>query len=216
MELEGTALVFKRCHCMTVRDAMAAISRSGLPSETLRNATFDTWETVRTWQKNALDMAKSYVSKAQDPAFNAWFILCGTPGCGKTKLCSTVFRALLEAGRTGQYITWRDLSRRAKAVANDWEEFHKIMEPLKKTPMLYIDDFWKGSPSPADVGLTFELLNDRYVSGKMTIISSELTLETIMRGDEAIGSRLMERSEGYYMDLSRAENWRKMMKQRGA
>ena len=76
-----------------------------------------------------------------------------------------------------------------------------------------LDDFWKGEIRPADVHLAFELINARYISKKPTILSSENTLEAILRGDEAIGSRLFEMAGGYYMDCSRARNWRTARRQ---
>ena len=73
--------------------------------------------------------------------------------------------------------------------------------------MLYIDDFFKGSVSDADINLAFELLNDRYNSKRMTILSSERSVEDILELDEAIGSRIYERSKGFYARLP-AKNWR--------
>ena len=103
--------------------------------------------------------------------------------------------------------------RRAKAVGNDRDDFREETEPLKNTPLLYLDDFWKGEIRPADVHLAFELINARYISKKPTILSSENTLEAILRGDEAIGSRLFEMAGGYYVDCSRARNWRTARRQ---
>lgn len=157
-------------------------------------------------------MAQDYVQRiaAGDPS---WFIICGTPGCGKTTLCTTIFRAIVEGGKPGLYVSWREFARRAKAVGNDRDDFREETEPLKNTPLLYLDDFWKGEIRPADVHLAFELINARYISKKPTILSSENTLEAILRGDEAIGSRLFEMAGGYYMDCSRARNWRTARRQ---
>lgn len=198
---ENGALRFQRCKCQSIRDAMGAMDRSGIPPDALAACT---WE---NWQRRALAMAQDYVQQiaAGDPS---WFIICGTPGCGKTTLCTTIFRAIVEGGKPGLYVSWREFARRAKAVGNDRDDFREETEPLKNTPLLYLDDFWKGEIRPADVHLAFELINARYISKKPTILSSENTLEAILRGDEAIGSRLFEMAGGYYMDCSRARNWR--------
>lgn len=77
------------------------------------------------------------------------------------------------------------------------------MEPLKKVKVLYIDDFFKGSVTSGDINLAFELLNSRYISpDKITIISSELTIEQILKYDAAIGGRIAERA-GEYISLLR-------------
>lgn len=209
---ENGALRFQRCKCQSIRDAMGAMDRSGIPPDALAACTWENWKTPENWQRRALAMAQDYVQQiaAGDPS---WFIICGTPGCGKTTLCTTIFRAIVEGGKPGLYVSWREFARRAKAVGNDRDDFREETEPLKNTPLLYLDDFWKGEIRPADVHLAFELINARYISKKPTILSSENTLEAILRGDEAIGSRLFEMAGGYYMDCSRARNWRTARRQ---
>ena len=209
---ENGALRFQRCKCQSIRDAMGAMDRSGIPPDALAACTWENWKTPENWQRRALAMAQDYVQHiaAGDPS---WFIICGTPGCGKTTLCTTIFRAIVEGGKPGLYVSWREFARRAKAVGNDRDDFREETEPLKNTPLLYLDDFWKGEIRPADVHLAFELINARYISKKPTILSSENTLEAILRGDEAIGSRLFEMAGGYYMDCSRARNWRTARRQ---
>jgi len=209
---ENGALRFQRCKCQSIRDAMGAMDRSGIPPDALAACTWENWKTPENWQRKALAMAQDYVQQiaAGDPS---WFIICGTPGCGKTTLCTTIFRAIVEGGKPGLYVSWREFARRAKAVGNDRDDFREETEPLKNTPLLYLDDFWKGEIRPADVHLAFELINARYISKKPTILSSENTLEAILRGDEAIGSRLFEMAGGYYMDCSRARNWRTARRQ---
>lgn len=209
---ENGALRFQRCKCQSIRDAMGAMDRSGIPPDALAACTWENWKTPENWQRRALTMAQDYVQQiaAGDPS---WFIICGTPGCGKTTLCTTIFRAIVEGGKPGLYVSWREFARRAKAVGNDRDDFREETEPLKNTPLLYLDDFWKGEIRPADVHLAFELINARYISKKPTILSSENTLEAILRGDEAIGSRLFEMAGRYYMDCSRARNWRTARRQ---
>ena len=209
---ENGALRFQRCKCQSIRDAMGAMDRSGIPPDALAACTWENWKTPENWQRRALAMAQDYVQQiaAGDPS---WFIICGTPGCGKTTLCTTIFRAIVEGGKPGLYVSWREFARRAKAVGNDRDDFREETEPLKNTPLLYLDDFWKGEIRPADVHLAFELINARYISKKPTILSSENTLEAILRGDEAIGSSLFEMAGGYYVDCSRARNWRTARRQ---
>ena len=193
---ENGALRFQRCKCQSIRDAMGAMDRSGIPPDALAACTWENWKTPENWQRRALAMAQDYVQQIAtgDPS---WFIICGTPGCGKTTLCTTIFRAIVEGGKPGLYVSWREFARRAKAVGNDRDDFREETEPLKNTPLLYLDDFWKGEIRPADVHLAFELINARYISKKPTILSSENKLEAILRGDEAIGSRMFEMAGGY-------------------
>lgn len=51
-------------------------------------------------------------------------------------------------------------------------------------------------------------MNARYNDSRLrTVISSEIGIEDVLDIDEAIGSRIKERSEGYLL-ASPQENWR--------
>jgi len=117
---------------------------------------------------------------------------------------------------------WRDESVKLKATVNDAVQYEKMMQELKTVEVLYIDDFFKigqmdggiQKPTAADISLAFEILNYRYNhADKVTIISSESTLEEIFAIDAAVGGRIGERSMGYAINLSGKEkNYRcKMM-----
>lgn len=196
------------CKCQAIRNAMAAMERCGLPKQALADCTWENWETPENWQKSARETAQAYVRSVLDGDHGS-FVISGTPGAGKTKLCSTVFRALVEGGVSGRYLSWRDFARQAKSYANDDGAFSALVAPAKTAKLLYLDDFWKGSITPADVNLAFEIINARYAAHLPTILSSEHTLEAIVRGDEAIGSRLLEMAGANYINCARAENWRK-------
>lgn len=206
---ENGELAARPCKCVALRGAMAAMRRCGIAPEVLDACTWENWQKPDAWQKRAEEMGRAFVRQVlEEPGFSGWFVAAGRPGCGKTRLCSTILREILLGGRRGLYISWRDFSRQAKGVANDAERFRALVDPIKDAPILYCDDLLKGHVTRPDMGLIFELVNERYAAGRPTIISSELTIDTIIRGDEGIGSRIAEKSRGFYLDLSRARNWR--------
>ena len=87
------------------------------------------------------------------------------------------------------------------------------MWDLKNAPVLYIDDLFKGAerPTQGDLNLAFELLNYRYNDERFcTIISTEKLIGELIEIDEAIGSRIAERSKGHMVNLNRdpSRNWR--------
>ena len=198
------------CHCMEIRKSLKLIEQSGL-SSLMERYTFDTWEVTTSWQKRVLNKAKEYV---KGPNGN-WFMMSGRPGSGKTHICTALCGEFLRQGIGVRYILWRDVSIRAKGAINDQEEYEHIVAPLKNIPVLYIDDLLKvgrgDAPSNADMGLAFEILNARYNEPKrLTIISSERDLNEITQLDEATGSRIYERTKGFYFNLYKvnADNWR--------
>ena len=102
---------------------------------------------------------------------------------------------------------WRDESRQLKALMNT-EELNERLDRLKKVKVLYIDDFLKGGCGGPDKRLAFEIINARYNNSKLrTIISTEASIEAIVGIDEALGSRIKERSRGFVCKAPR-ENYR--------
>lgn len=197
----------RECQCMGKRRSLKRIQRSGL-SELLQRYTLETWEAKEPWQGNLADMVRGY---ADNPS--GWFFLAGRPGTGKTHLCTALCGLLMDKGLEVRYLLWRDFSSRAKAVINDEETYRHLVEPMKSVPVLYIDDLFKTgkgqSPTTGDVNLAFEILNSRYNDERLlTVVSSELTVEKLLDVDEAVGSRVYERSKECYANLSTRDNWR--------
>ena len=121
----------------------------------------------------------------------------------------------MDRGVDVRYMLWRDISVRAKALVNDEAEYKRLVDPLKTVRCLYIDDLFKTGkgqePTTGDVNLAFEILNNRYNDEKkLTIISTERDIEQLLNIDEAVGSRVYERSRDFYLQLSGKKNWRLM------
>ena len=55
--------------------------------------------------------------------------------------------------------------------------------------------------SGSDVNIIFELVNHRYFNNLPVIVSSEKSFEELIEIDEAIGSRLIEMSKGYGIEI---------------
>lgn len=140
-------------------------------------------------------------------ADDGWLYFEGKPGSGKTHICTAICSRLMQTGKNVYYMAWRDESRRLKALVNT-DEIDGELNRLKRISVLYIDDFFKGSMTEADVRLAFEIINARYNDSKLrTIISSEYGIGKVLELDEALGSRIYERSKGYILQAPN-ENWR--------
>ena len=197
------------CKCMEIRRSQKRMRESGL-SDLIDRYTFDNYTTNEPWQEKSLETAMKY---SENP--NGWFVAVGNPGTGKTHLCTAICGVLLKRGMSTRYMLWKDASTEIKASMKFAEDYEKLVYPYKSCKVLYIDDLFKvgkgQEPSSADVSLAFEILNYRYNdSSLITIISSELLLESILDIDEAVGSRIYERCKGNYLRLDGKPNWRLM------
>ena len=206
----------RECLCMQTRRVQENMRESGL-GDLLGLYTFDNYETPDLWRETTKNRALEYVSdfSKKDNALK-WFCVFGAVGSGKTHICTAICNKILKNGGKVAYMLWREESVKLKAVINDYGEYKRIFKPFKEANTLYIDDFLKckkeQSPTEADINLAFELINHRYyMPGNRTIISSEKTFDEISEFDEAIGSRISQRSGQYYsMEISQGDgkNWR--------
>lgn len=205
------------CKCQRIRQAIRRLNRSGLKN-IVKDYTFAKYECPEAWQQKIKQTAMAF---CKDDASD-WFFIGGQSGAGKTHICTAIAVHYIKAGMDCRYMLWRDEIARIKAMVNDHEAYDQLMRPLKETPVLYIDDLFKGGkgddgkykpPTAADVNAAFEIINYRYNNpGLITIISSERTLADMFDIDEAIAGRITERTKarGYCFNLrkDRSRNWR--------
>ena len=192
----------KPCKCLKARQSLMKLRKSGL-GDLIEEYTFKNYDTSDERCKRIKELAMRY---AQSDAKN-WFYISGTPGSGKTHICTAICSAMLKKGMSVKYVLWRDISQKLKSVIND-AEYEDVLEDLKRPEILYIDDFMKGTVTEADVNRAFEIINARYNSPrKRTIISSERDLSYIRALDEAVGGRIWQRSKGFCLKAPDI-NWR--------
>lgn len=189
-------MTMQLCKCIEVRKSIRLIKEAGInPAYTLKN-----FKVSSDWQRSLLATANRFLLSP-----DCWFFAGGQVGSGKTHICTGVVRELLQKGVPARYMLWRDAAVKIKAVVGKPEEYAALVEPLKTIEVLYIDDFLKSNsdPTPADFNLAFEIINARYNRKLVTIISSEYFLDEITEMDEAVGSRIYERSAGCLVNIGR-------------
>ena len=201
------------CKCVEVRNSIMRMKRSGL-KDIIKDYTFAKFEDSEPWQKTMKNAAIEFVKNP-----DGWLFFGGQSGCGKTHLCTATCREFLLAGRSVQYMLWRDDVVPLKANVNDAEQYGKLIDRFKKADVLYIDDLFKTGKGPdgsalkitgADVNVAFEIINYRYNNPALvTIISSELSEDDLLEIDEATGGRIYERSKvAFSIAKDRKKNYR--------
>lgn len=214
----GFSRAIRDCKCAETRRSIMRMQNSGLKS-VISDYTFDKYQATEPWQEKIKSAAVEY---AKNPA--GWFALFGQSGSGKSHLCTAICRELLLHGNQVIYMLWRDdIAKIKKAAAglefdSEGTELSRLLDKFKKAKVLYIDDLFKTGktkddnsqrPTVADINYAFEIINYRYNNPNLiTIISSELTLDEIIDIDEAIGSRIYERSTAFNIGKDRKKNYR--------
>nr|DAO36005.1 MAG TPA: replicative helicase [Caudoviricetes sp.] len=197
--------VFRECTCMTKRNVIRYAKQSGLGDLTSKR--FKTYEPLEDWQKRFLETAIAY-TKGVIAGDRGWFAMFGQSGCGKTHLCSAICNRLLGAGKQVVYMLWTSEIRKIKANAKD--EYASRVDRFRRAEVLYIDDLFKGKISEADIQIAYELINWRYNSNLITIVSSELSLFDLIKVDAATAGRIKERSGKNVLSVApdTKKNWR--------
>lgn len=194
-------ILSKTCDCMKERKIIRTLKSSGL-YDSFQTLTFDLYKTTEQWQKNAKQKALEFIDD------ELWFVIVGVVGSGKTHLCTAISQALIKKGYDFKYLSYvgelPSLSKRLKSGFPDVREnAEREFERIKTVKVLYIDDYLKNGESD----LTYEIINERYLHKDLiTIISSEMTWEQQLRTNEALASRIYERANKYWLNISKDQS----------
>ena len=197
------------CKCHKIRATLRRAYRSGL-GNILKDFTFDKYQAADEWQKTIKERAQAFCK--DDTAH--WFYIGGQVGSGKTMICTAIAAHYIKAGQEVKYMIWSEEAKKLKSLANDMS-YQDEIAIYKNVDVLYIDDFLKvkngENPTPADINLAFEIINHRLLSkDKITIISSEKTLDELLEYDEATMSRIYQKTGDYKFNIGkdRRKNYR--------
>ncbi|MCI8342735.1 MAG: ATP-binding protein [Firmicutes bacterium] len=130
-------------------------------------------------------------------------LLYGSPGLGKTFVCSCVAKELLDRGVTVMYITAPQLF---KALENEKfnrsdeneQEVGKYMEEILGVELLIVDDLGTEFSTVFSNSELFDIINTRLISKKPMIISTNLGLKNL---GEKYSDRIISRIMGEFITL---------------
>ena len=93
---------YRECECSIRKRNLQRIERSGL-KELLQRCTMENYRATEPWQKQAKEVAERYLADWR----GRWFYAGGSPGSGKTHLCTAMCGKLMDAGLPVRYVQWR-------------------------------------------------------------------------------------------------------------
>lgn len=187
------------CECMNVVKYQQMYKKAGI-AKVFENCTFDNFtiadkpEIIGQAKKVAQSYVKNY-DRMQGIA------LLGQVGSGKTHLCIAIANELLKQFVGVLYMQYREVLTHLKQNMLDEHFYQNELYKYKNTPVLYIDDLFKGKVNETDINIMFEIINFRYLNQMPIIVSSEYSIEKLLEFDEAIGSRIIQMCKGYIVEL---------------
>ena len=187
-----------RCDCMNTRKVINSLLNCGISLETLKRCKFENYKREQEWQQELYNKVMSYISDVVENKKPYWFYLGGQTGAGKTMILTATFRKLItKKCLNGYYLLWNNESKQLlNYEKRNVEKYSERLYELTTCDILYIDDFFKldsdNSFNSDNTSLAYEIINNRYMNKKLTLISTELTKDKLNEKDSAIFGRIFE------------------------
>lgn len=135
-----------------------------------------------------LDLVRFYIDNWTDmKKTNTGFLLWGDSGNGKTHTAACIANALMEKEVS---VLMRNMSYFLNAGFEDREEF---IRDVQRYGLLIIDDLGMERGTEYGLEMVFSIINARYESGKPTIITTNLSLNTLQNPEDLVHQRIYDR-----------------------
>lgn len=165
---------------------------------------------IRTVMEKTYQTCRKYAMNFSESSGNLLF--SGDTGLGKTFLSACIARAVAEKGYSVVYESAGHLfTRLERAKFSGDEEARREIEKYSVCDLLIVDDLGTEMPGQFTTAALYILINDRILSGKATIISTNMNTEDMAkRYNSQIASRLrggFQRVAFVGEDIRLKKNW---------
>jgi DNA replication protein DnaC len=183
-------LVPNSCECLIWEHRVSRLNASGVPEKyLLAEFSFDNirygnkhldqnmadkFEENQALIRNFCEQADSIIKRGVTPGEKYFLTLVGPVGTGKTYFAICALKDLiLNFGHSGKFIDFQSLLNKIRDSYTKKTSEDDIMNPLRLTDVLLIDEFGKGrTENEWEIEKLDDLVNSRYNSGRVTIITS--------------------------------------------
>lgn len=190
-----------KCHCLTQRILQMLYSKSNV-GDVLERENFDTLsydeysDSEYEIMKPIIEKCKAYSEKF--PEGNENILFAGKPGVGKTFLSNCIAKAILDKGYSVIYFTSVQLFDTLSKYAYSYdfsEDSDGMKDDISTCDLLIIDDLGTEALTKFVESQLFNIINERIIRSKATIISTNLSISDI---NERYSERVLSRLVGNY------------------
>lgn len=173
-----------KCHCLTKKIIDSLYESSNIKA-VLETENFSTYtdkyysDEIKPAMARIYDYSKSFVENFNTYSGNVLF--WGRPGCGKTFMSNCIAKELLDNGKSVMYFTAYHLFEliAQKTFSKGVSEDLLSMDDFLGCDLLIIDDLGSETVNSFTVSQLFLILNERNLSKKSTIISTNLDIQQL-------------------------------------
>ncbi|MGF0039996.1 ATP-binding protein [Peptoniphilaceae bacterium SGI.131] len=162
----------------------------------MANESLSPYENMKNIYANMKEYSESFSPKSPN------LFLFGQVGTGKTFIANCIAKEVLDKGYSVLYLSINDmldsLNSYQFAPAQNKQDMRLKIDFIYNADLLVIDDLGTEYVTEFTKSYLFEVINQRMVQGKATIISSNLDLDKIQ---EVYDQRLFSRILGNYIPL---------------
>ena len=161
-----------------------------------RNMTFDRDDRPENLLSKA---ARAYAENFQPALEQHGIMFTGNVGTGKTFYACCIANAVIDRGCTAWVTTLQPLVR----ALCSYEAAEKILAKIRKVDLLVLDDLGSTALNDFTTDKIFEIVDERYRSGKPLIVTTNLNPDEAWKsniGMRRIFDRLRERCRHVVMD----------------
>ena len=107
------------------------------------------------------------------------------------------------------YVVWKSVFDKLVQTKFKDSDHEQILNAVINADVLYIDDFLKTpknvEPSADMLSYALEIIDARYKADRKTIFSTEFSLGQLEKFDEALGSRIAEKTSKNRVQVKRGD-----------
>ncbi|MDR3209042.1 MAG: ATP-binding protein [Oscillospiraceae bacterium] len=176
----------------------------------------ETGVSPREHMRFVFNMCEGYARGFGKGSYNLYF--CGAPGLGKTFLAACVARVVAERGHSVVYEPFTAIFAKLEdekfSRGEDTERTRAETKRFRECDLLIADDLGMEMQTSFTTAALYELINTRLITGKKTIITSNLGVEELRR---RYTPQITSRLEGEYQVLPfYGSDIRALKKERGS
>lgn len=140
-----------------------------------------------------------------------FLVICSVPGIGKTTMLAGILDEQIRRGEDVYAIKERVFFEKLRKVMEMDQEYHQEIKNLCDHNLMLFDDFGRtDNLTPWRQEVLFSLIDERYESGKPTIITSNLFPEQFSQYVGSAGyDRLTDESNSDIIEIREGRSWRK-------